>query len=120
LKRFYKFTSLFLIFMMLLSFVSCGAEGLILPPHQHKYTYTVYPSSCSRYGYIEYDCACKHTYRENLTELASHEWTQYYVVDKQATFASEGVKSYHCLNCDARTGITSIPKLETDLPFIPT
>ena len=118
-KCLYRMLALALCVVSLLCFTSCGEAGLVLPPHQHKYTYVVYPSSCSSYGYIEYDCACKHVYREQLTELADHAWQSHYTVDRQATYTTEGEKSVHCLNCDARKNITSIPKLEPDIPFNP-
>ena len=119
-KRFGKLLAIIMCAIMLFSVTSCGESNVVLPPHTHKYTYKVYPSSCSKYGYIEYNCACKDEYREDLTELAPHTYAAYYTIDKQPTYTSEGEKSYHCLNCNSRTGITSIPKLETDLPFVPT
>ena len=120
-KRLSRVISILACALMLFSITSCGTEGLILPPHQHKFTYTVYPSSCHQYGYIEYDCACKYVYQEPLTELSDHNWEHTYTIDRQPTYTTEGEQSYHCLNtgCDARRGITSIPKLTVDIDPTP-
>jgi hypothetical protein len=112
--------ALVIIIFVLLPFTSCGEVDLVLPPHEHHFTQTYVPGNCSNYGYTEYECACRETYREYEEELGSHVFSDIYTTDKEANYEEEGEKSRHCLYCEERTDITVIPKLlDPDLSFIP-
>ncbi len=80
----------------------------------HDYQVTSNTATCTEDGIITYTCSlCKDVFsRPYITRghTFSDEWT----VDTEPTYLSEGEKSRHCLYCEERTSISSVPvKLHT-------
>lgn len=56
---------------------------------------------------------CNEVIVEQKTVAAlGHDWDEEYTIDKTATKDEDGEKSIHCKRCNARTEITSLPKIE--------
>lgn len=83
--------------------------------HVHSYTtqkVTKEPT-CTASGIKGYVCSCGAV--SSLTQVIpakGHDYNTTWTIDKAATVTTEGEKSYHCKNCNARKDITKIPKIE--------
>lgn len=82
----------------------------------HKYSPEVTKeASCTETGIRTYTCsACQDFYTETINKT-SHQYSNQWTVDVEATYTSEGSKSRHCLNCDAKTDVITIPRLEQEV-----
>ncbi|MBQ4282427.1 MAG: RICIN domain-containing protein [Lachnospira sp.] len=77
--------------------------------HTHDYTSSVTKvPTCAEEGVTTYVCLCGHSYTEPIA-MVDHDYEDAYTIDVKATTKTEGSKSRHCKNCDARTDITVIP-----------
>ncbi len=69
-------------------------------------------STCTEAGVRKYTCSlCQDSYTESIDKIA-HQYSDEWTVDVKPTYEAEGSKSRHCVNCDAKTDVTVIPKLE--------
>ncbi len=68
-------------------------------------------SSCTQYGVKTRTCSnCGYMQIEYL-DMLEHTFSNEFTVDKEPTVDSTGIKSRHCIYCDAVTDETKIPKL---------
>ena len=77
--------------------MNCGFERVV---HNHTYTATSYPATCTTMGYTEFVCTCGYSYRADYIEILGHLWTDGEVV-KESTCTEDGVMRYDCQRCDA-------------------
>ena len=78
----------------------------------NSYSYEAEP--CTKYelevrAYKDDDDAQVEGSGSGFTVKTFHNFDDSYTVDKEPTCSETGVKSFHCLNCDARTGAVEIP-----------
>lgn len=77
------------------------------------------PATCEGTGKMNQKCAnCSSTRQTDIRALG-HAFSSEFTVDEGATFDAPGEKSRHCLrsNCNGRTEVTVIPKLEENTPI---
>ena len=70
--------------------------------------------TCTEEGVRTFICSrCKGTRTESVSALG-HDFATVFTVDIEATCTEEGAKSRHCTNanCDAKTDVTPIPKID--------
>lgn len=68
-------------------------------------------SNCTENGIIKYTCKiCGQTQERSLPALG-HDFSDQWVIDKEATYTDDGYKSHHCARCSEKTDITVIEKL---------
>ena len=79
----------------------------------HAYKETVVPPTCTEQGYTVYTCTCGDTYKDKFTNVAGHNYSKTFTIDKQATMKANGSKSRHCTACDATTDKKTIYKAST-------
>ncbi len=79
----------------------------------HKQTAgTVIDPTCTAEGLVVFQCAkCQKQMGLLNIPKANHTYSDSFTVDKEPTAAESGVKSRHCLYCDAITDETEIPPL---------
>lgn len=76
--------------------------------HEHSYTATVTPPTCTEQGYTTHTCtACGDSYKDNYVSALGHAWGSG-LVTKQPTETEKGEKTYTCTRCGA-TKTESIP-----------
>lgn len=91
---------------------ACGAVLIDdVPALGHDFKITEYPASCTQNGSIVSTCKrCGYETSEQIKALG-HRFSAKYTTDKKATCTAAGSKSRHCVNCEKRTNVTSIPAL---------
>ncbi len=94
----------------------CGEtrEDGEIAPLGHDWKVTSTPATCTQPGTRTRTCTrtgCGETETSEIAPLG-HNWETYFTVDRAATFTSEGERSHHCVRCDARDNIETIPKLD--------
>ena len=98
-----------------------------IPTEGHKYTFVIYPPTCTKDGYTEYTCSvCNDVYTDNTVTTDGH--TPKAAVIEKAVEATCTVAAYHeevvyCSVCDAeisRTPVkgTTIPHTEEKIPAV--
>lgn len=95
-------------------------ETQTLPATGHDWVQqsVVTPAGCETEGRGKFQCAVCSKEEEHAIPALGHSWEGDYTVDKEATFEAAGEKSYHCSRCEARNGVTEIPKLEEGVPIL--
>ena len=79
----------------------------------HKYTSKTVKATCTENGYTLNTCSrCGNEYKSNNTSASGHSWGEW-TVTKNATTASEGVKTSECTRC-GETKTEAIPKLKAE------
>ena len=73
-------------------------EIIPMIPHVHKYTSEDIPSTCDKQGYTKYTCKCGDSYNTNYIDKLDHTFGEWVVV-KEATETTEGLKERKCINC---------------------
>ena len=85
--------------------------------HMHRYSGSVTKqATCSSFGEMTYTCVCGDYYIENI-DMLPHIYSEEWTIDIEPTYESDGEKSHHCKNCNDRTDITVIPKLEYEILY---
>lgn len=85
-------------------------------PHQHTYTSTVTPPTCTAEGYTTFNCTCGDSYVDNKVAKTDHnfgQWTQ----TKAPTATEEGEEKRICADCqhaETRAIAKQEPAPETD------
>ncbi len=54
-------------------------------------------------------CTCQSSFSDKYKTI--HNYSKSWTVDKVTTAKAAGSKSYHCIDCGKKTGVTSIPRL---------
>ncbi|MGI6264169.1 MAG: cohesin domain-containing protein, partial [Acutalibacteraceae bacterium] len=89
------------------------ADVTVIPATGHRYGgwETVKAPTCTADGSHRRVCADCGDIQTGVVPATGHEWDTVWTVDQPATETADGVKSRHCLHCDARTDLTVIPKV---------
>ena len=84
----------------------------VIQPKGHQWgevEVTIQPS-CNTIGEKEYHCKnCGQTKSETIPILG-HDYSDEFIIDKEASCTEDGLKSKHCSRCDSTTEKTIIPK----------
>ena len=90
----------------------------VLPALGHDYVGVVTDATCSESGFTKYTCSrCGDNYVDDETDPLGHEFSDTFTVDVEPTETEYGLKSRHCIRCDAVTDIKSIrPRSNTFTP----
>ena len=68
------------------------------------------PATCQKEGNVTYICTnCNDTYSSNI-QKTGHNWNGEYVIDKEATCTSQGLKSLYCKDCGELLKMSTIAK----------
>ena len=78
--------------------------------HEHVFTKTVIPATCTLGGYTNYTCACGRSYNGDMTPVKGHGTTR--TETEEATYAEYGCVREICIDCNTVVKETAIPKLE--------
>ena len=81
----------------------------------HNYESVITKPTCEEKGYTTHTCTrCNDNYVDSEVNELGHKYDENYTTDIIETCANEGSKSQHCLNdnCDSKTNVTTIPKLD--------
>lgn len=82
-----------------------------VPATGHSYEHTIVDPTCIAGGYTVHICgACGDTYIDTNTDPTGHSWTGW-IVTKEPTETSTGIKTRSCRNCSA-TETETIPAVE--------
>lgn len=76
---------------------NCGFERVV---HNHNYTITTHPATCTEMGYTEFVCDCGYSYRADYIEILGHLWDEGKVA-KEKTCTTSGTMRHNCQRCDA-------------------
>ena len=71
-------------------------------PHQHSYSSTVTPPTCTEQGYTTHTCSCGDSYVDTYVPALGHNWNEGTVL-VEATCTSTGLIKYVCTRCSAET-----------------
>ena len=77
--------------------LNCGFERIV---HNHNYTSTTHPATCTTMGYTEFVCDCGYSYRADYIEILGHLWNDGEVTVAK-TCTTGGTMLYTCQRCDA-------------------
>ena len=70
--------------------------------HEHSYTATVTPPTCTAQGYTTYTCQCGDSYTENYTEPVEHSFGEWTIIT-EATCEGYGHSQASCTVCGETT-----------------
>ena len=84
------------------------SDVTVIPATGHDYSveHTV-EATCTESGTDTYTCSCGDSYTETVSALG-HKFSSEWTVDVAPTSTTTGIKSHHCLRCDAVTDVTVI------------
>ncbi len=91
----------------------CGDTyvGENVEPLGHKYMTTLIKPTCTEKGYTIYKCTgCGKNYKDKYVSALGHKWGEWVII-KEATSSSEGIKEMSCKNCN-QVKKASIDKIE--------
>ena len=76
-------------------------EAYVYEPvvHEHSYTETVTPPTCTEQGYTTYTCPCGDSFVDSYMDATGHSFGDWEVTT-QATCTAEGEERRQCENCD--------------------
>ena len=75
----------------------------------HNYSSTTTSPTCTEKGFTTYTCSiCGKSYSDEIYALG-HDYSEEFIIDKEATDFENGSKSRHCSRCDSVTDVTVIP-----------
>ena len=86
---------------------ACRDISLSLNPHQHSYTATVTPPTCTEKGYTTYTCSCGDKYVADAVDPLGHQWGEY-SSNNDATFDADGTKTAVCSVCGATDTVADV------------
>lgn len=78
--------------------------------HEHNFTVTVVPATCTLGGYTHYSCPCGRNYNDDMTPKKGHGVIR--TETEAATYEENGVIREICTDCNTIIKETAIPRLE--------
>ncbi len=98
------------VYLFVIEYIPDGATS----SHTHSYQSIITKeSTCTTQGVITYVCSCG-DFSTEPAPLSDHDYESEYTIDVPATSTTEGSKSRHCKNCEAKTDVTVIPVITID------
>lgn len=100
----------FVLLLLSLVFSGCNRDNRY-DSCAHEYMSEIIKSpTCTECGEAEYTCIfCGNTYITSVP-TTEHSYNAWWTVDQEPNCTYEGIKSYHCSMCDARTEVTVMEK----------
>lgn len=74
------------------------------PPHEHRYTETVVPATCTENGHTQYTCECGDNYTVEI-EATGHTFEEY-IYNNDATYLADGTQTATC-SCGEQDTVTA-------------
>ena len=97
---------------LLLCMIFTFSYGLIAfaEEHEHQYTPSVVPATCTEQGFTVFVCSCGDSYKDIYVNPLGHHYGGWDAV-QQATCTTEGILERTCIRCPSKETQT-VPKLD--------